>query len=88
MDVDEINNYLDQAREVIGERSPGEVEYDNAIVANLNAGMNIRKALAAANQKYPKEALQPGPDDWADLAARYNYIKEHKAILKLLGMKD
>jgi len=32
--------------------------------------------------------LKPGADQWSDLAARYNYIREHKVILKRLGMNE
>jgi hypothetical protein len=32
--------------------------------------------------------LRPGADHWPDLAARYEYIVEHKAILKRLGMRE
>ena len=88
MDVNQINAYLERAREIIGDRSQGEIEYDNAVVAHLSTGMDIRRAIAAANQKYPEEALRPDPDDWADLAARYEYIEEHKVILKRLGLRE
>jgi len=88
MNVDQINAYLERAREIIGDRSQEEIEYDSAVVAHLNAGMDIRRAIAGANQKYPQEALRPDPDDWPDLAARYEYIEEHKAILKRLGLKE
>jgi len=88
MDVNQINAYLERAREIIGDRSQGEIEYDNAVVAHLSADMDIKRAIAAANQKYPEEALRPDPDDWADLAARYEYIEEHKAILKRLGLRQ
>ena len=83
-----INAYLERAREIIGDRSQGEIDYDNAVVAHLSTGMDIKRAIAAANERHPKEALRPGPDDWADLAARYHYIKEHQAILKRLGMSE
>jgi hypothetical protein len=88
MDVNQINAYLERAREIIGDRSQAEIDYDNAVVAHFSTGMDIKRAIAAANQKYPKEALRPDPDDWADLAVRYQYIKEHKAILKRLGMRE
>ncbi len=88
MDVNQINAYLQRAREIIGERSPGEIEYDNAVVANLSAGMSIKKAIAAANRQYPEEALKPQPDHWDDLAARYEYMREHKIILRKLGMSE
>jgi hypothetical protein len=88
MDVNQINAYLERAREIIGDRSQAEVDYDNAVVAHLSTGMDIKRAIAAANRKYPEEALRPEPEHWADLAARYQYIKEHKAILKSLGMRE
>jgi hypothetical protein len=50
--------------------------------------MDIKRAIRAANQAHPEEALKPEPEHWEDLAARYDYIKEHKAILKTLGMKE
>ncbi|PWU18060.1 MAG: hypothetical protein C5B50_10020 [Verrucomicrobia bacterium] len=88
LNVKDFNAYLQRAREIIGERSPGEIEYDNAIVANLSAGMDIREAMAAANRLYPEEALKPGPEHWDDLAARYDYIREHKLLLRKLGIPD
>jgi hypothetical protein len=50
--------------------------------------MDIKRAIRAANQEHPEEALKLGPDYWPDLAARYEYILEHKAILKTLGMRE
>ena len=88
MNVNEINAYLQRAREIIGDRSQAEVDYDNSVVANLNRGMDIKQAIRAANQEHPEEALKPGADHWPDLAARYQYIREHKAILKTLGMRE
>jgi hypothetical protein len=66
MDVNQINAYLERAREIIGDRSRAEIDYDNAVVANLRAGIDIKRSIAAANQKYPTEALRPGPEDRAD----------------------
>jgi len=88
MNVDQINAYLTNAREIIGDRSQAEMEYDNAVVANLGTGMDIKHAIGAANLQYPKESLKPNADHWTDLADRYNYLKEHKAILERLGMKE
>jgi hypothetical protein len=88
MDVNLINAYLQRAREIIGERSTGEIKYDNAVVANLSAGLNIRKAIAAANRQFPAEALQPRAEHWADLSARYEYIREHQTMLRKLGMRE
>ena len=87
MDANQINHYLARAREIIGDRSQAEIEYDNAVIANLSTGMDIKSAIGAANLQYPEESLKPNADHWADLAARYDYLREHKAILKRLGMK-
>jgi len=46
---DVINSYLPRSREIIGDRSEGEIEYDNSVVAALRAGMSIEKAIAEAN---------------------------------------
>ena len=88
MNVNLINSYLERAREIIGDRSPAEIDYDDAVVAHLGSGMDIKRAIAAANQTYPEEALMPNLDGWADLAARYQYIAEHDAILTRLGIKE
>jgi hypothetical protein len=88
MNVNEINAYLQRAREIIGDRSQAEIDYDNSVVAHLSTGMDIKRAIRAANQEYPAEALKPGAEHWSDLAARYEYIREHKAILKRLGINE
>lgn len=88
MNVNEINAYLERARVIIGDRSQAEIDYDNAVVAHLSAGMEIKRAIRAANQEHPEEALKPGAEHWPDLAGRYEYIMEHKTILKRLGMKE
>ena len=88
MNVNDINAYLERAQEIIGERSPVEIAYDDCVVAHLSRGKDIRRAIRAANREHPEEALQPGPEHWEDLASRYEYILEHKAILKRLGMKE
>jgi hypothetical protein len=88
MNMNEINAYLERAQEIIGERSQAEVAYDDSVVAHLSEGENIKQAIREANREHPEEALQPGPEHWEDLACRYDYILEHKAILKRLGMKE
>jgi hypothetical protein len=88
MDINAITAYLQEAREIIGERAQGEIDYDNSVVAYLSTGMDIERAIRAANREHPGEALTPGPEHWSDLAARYDYIMQHKAILKTLGMRE
>ena len=88
MTANQIKAYLKRAREIIGDRSPAEIDYDNAVVTHLSSGMDIQSAMAAANRMYPNEALSPGAGDWADMDARYQYIKDHKRILKTLGIRE
>ncbi len=88
MNANQINAYLERAREIIGDRSQAEIDYDNAVVAHLSSGMDIKSAIAAANRKYPNEALTPGAGDWPDLEARYDYLRDHNGILKRLGISE
>jgi hypothetical protein len=88
MNVNEINAYLQRAREIIGERSPSEIAYDDSVVSHLTNGADIKRAIRAANREHPTEALNPGPEDWEDLASRYEYIAEHKVLMKKLGVKE
>ena len=88
MNVEQINAYLERAQDIIGDRSSGEIQYDDAVVAYMSAGMDIKRAIGSANQQYPDEALNPGADQWLGVAARYEYLKEHLVILRRLGMKS
>jgi len=88
MNPNAINFYLEQAREIIGDRSQGEIDYDNAVVAYLAGGKDIKTAVRSANQEHPEEAMKPDANQWQDFAARYDYIMEHKVIMKRLGMKE
>jgi hypothetical protein len=88
MTANQIKAYLERAREIIGDRSQAEIAYDNAVVAHLSSGMDVKSAIAAANRLHPDEALRPGAGDWADLEARYHYIRDHKSILRRLGIGE
>jgi hypothetical protein len=82
--VNVLKQYIDRAEEIIGERSPDEEKYDREVIRWLRRGKNINKAIAKANQKYPKEALQVNDDNLADVEARYEYLAEHEAIMEKL----
>jgi len=88
MNINLINAYLESAREIIGKRTREEIIYDDAVVANLSTGMDIKRSIAIANKKYPSEALKPKAEHWDDLAVRYQYLGEHKAIITRLGIKE
>lgn len=88
MNINDVNAYLQRAREIIGERSPGEIAYDDSVVAHLGEGMDIKRAIRSANRAFPEKAMEPGSKQWGDLAIRYEYIAQHKAILKKMGVKE
>lgn len=77
-----MNAYLRRAREIIGERTPAEIGYDNTVIAGLAVGMDIQRAIDAANREHPAEALKPKPNQWVDLAVRYDYLRQHNEVLK------
>ena len=79
-----LKQYIDRAEEVVGERTPDEEKYDREVIRWLRRGKNINKAIAKANQKYPKEALQVNDDNLADVEAHYEYLAEHEAIMEKL----
>jgi hypothetical protein len=79
-----LKAYLARANEIIGDRTPAEVAYDAAVVAGLEMGLPIEIALANAGQKHPAEALSWDAGNLADLAAHYDYLKEHAQIMRTL----
>src|ERR1041384_6002030 len=82
--VNVLKQYIDRAQEIVGERTPDEEKYDREVIRWLRRGKNINKAIAKANQKYPKEALQVNDDNLADVEAHYEYLAEHEAIMEKL----
>ena len=88
MDAHLTNACLARAREILGDRTDTEIEYDNTVVTFLAKGMDIKSAVDAANRKHPEEALKPDPDHSEDLAARYDFITKHKLMLQKLGIKE
>jgi hypothetical protein len=88
MDAPLTNDYLARAREILGDRTDTEIEYDNTVVAFLATGMDIKSAVDAANREHPDEALKPDPAHWEDLAARYDFITKHKLMIQKLGIKE
>jgi len=82
------NDCLARAREILGDRTDTEIEYDNTVVAFLAKGMDIKSAVYAANREHPDEALKPDPAHLEDLAARYNYISQHQLMLQKMAIKE
>jgi len=80
-----IDQHLDRAHEIIGERTPREEKYDNEVLLWLEKTGKIRKAINKANKKYPNEALQYNEDNIADIREHYNYLLNHMKIIRKLG---
>lgn len=83
-----LKQYLGQAKEVIGERTEGEIAHDNAVVDALNSGLSIEAALSLAAQHHPGEAIQWDSGNIDDIAAHYDYMKAHEQIVKKLQMNN
>lgn len=83
-----LKQYLDRAKEIIGERTAGEIAHDNAVVDALNSGLPIDAALSLAGQHHPNEAIQWDSSNINDIAAHYDYLKTHEQIVKKLRMKN
>jgi hypothetical protein len=83
-----LKQYLDRSKEIIGDRSAGEIAHDNAVVECLNMGLPIEAALTNAGQKHPSEAIQWDFSNINDIAAHYGYLKEHEEIMKKLQKKN
>lgn len=79
-----IKEYLDRAAEIIGDRTSSEIAYDDAVVEALNQGRTIKEALAVAGEKHPDEAIKWDNGNIGDIAAHYEYLKEHTRIMRML----
>jgi hypothetical protein len=79
-----IKAYLDRAAEIIGDRTSSEIAYDDAVVEALNQGRTIKEALAVAGEKHPSEAINLDNGNIGDIAAHYEYLKEHTRIIRML----
>jgi hypothetical protein len=79
-----IKAYLAGAAEIIGDRTPSEIAHDDAVVDALNRGRTIKEALTIAGEKHPSEALNWDSGNIDDIAAHYEYLKEHIRILRMV----
>ena len=83
--MDFIEQYLDRANEIIGERTKEEEQYDKEVLRWLRKGKGIQKAINKANQKYPKEAMEVATDNINDVAAYYEYLLDHDNIIRKIS---
>ncbi len=55
--MDFLEQYLNRANEIIGDRTKDEERYDKEVLRWLRKGKGIKKAINKANQNYPGSAL-------------------------------
>jgi hypothetical protein len=79
-----LKAYLDNAAEIIGHRSPSEKAYDDVVVDALRQGKTIKESLAFAGTQFPDEAIQCTDDNIAEIAAHYDYLRNHSDILRMI----
>jgi hypothetical protein len=79
-----ITAYLDRAAKIIGDRTSSEIAHDDVVVEALNQGRTIKEALAIAAEKHPGEAIRWNNGNIGDIAAHYEYLKEHTRIMRML----
>ena len=83
--MDILEQYLNRADEIIGDRTKDEIRYDNEVLRWLRKGKGINKDIKKANQKYPKEAIQVDENNINDVAAHYEYQLEHENIMRKMS---
>jgi hypothetical protein len=79
-----LDGYLESTAEfstMLNNRTPGEIAYDNEVVAGLRKGFAITKSLELAGEKYPIEALQWDENTIAEIKDHYEYLMNHQDIL-------
>ena len=79
-----LEAYLDNAAEIIGHRSPSETAHDDAVVDELRQGKTINKSLAIAGTQFPAEAIEWSDSNIGEIAAHYDYLRNHSDILKMI----
>ena len=83
--MDFLEQYLDRANEIIGDRTKEEARYDKEVLRWFRKGKGIKKAIKKANRKYPKEALEVDDYNINDVAAHYDYLMEHDNIIRKIS---
>ena len=79
-----LKAYLHNAAEIVGHRSPSEKAYDDVVVDALRQGKTIKESLAIAGTQFPDEAIQWSDDNIEEIAAHYDYLRNHRDILRMI----
>ena len=85
--MDFLEQYLNTANEIIGDRTKDEERYDKEVLRWLRKGKGkgIKKAINKANKKYPKEALKVDDNTINEIASHYDYLLEHDNIIRKIS---
>ena len=83
-----IAQYLRRSQEIIGHRTDAEEQYDTEVIKWLKKGLTIKRAVKKANQKYPDEALKINEINIDDVAAHYDYLRQHLEIMEGIDAKQ
>lgn len=83
--VDFLEQYIQRANEIIGDRTKDEERYDKEVLRWLRKGKGIEKAINKANKKYPNEALEVDGININDVASHYDYLLEHDNIMRKIS---
>jgi hypothetical protein len=73
------------ADEVLSDRTPEEIAYDNEVIAALDSGLSIESALAKAAEKHPDEALLSDDSQVEDVASYYENLHTNLRILERIA---
>ena len=76
-----FDEFLAYSNEIIGDRTPDEIHYDNEVLKWFKIGKNIRDAIFQANLAFPEEALLITDSDLEDLAAHYDFLLQNHLML-------
>ena len=78
--IDLYNQMSSSFEELLKERTPDEIAYDNIVIKELRKGRSIKKALKIAGKEYPSESLKYKDDNIDDIHAHYEYFLNHELI--------
>ncbi len=85
---DHYNQTASDFEDSLNERSTDEINYDKAVLKELNKGRPLKRALKIAARKHPNEALEFNNETREDIEAYYDYLINHELIKnKIEGIK-
>ena len=83
-----IDRVLEYARKLIGNRTPAEMAYDDAVILGLTQGLDMQRAIEQANLEHPDEALLARPEHWDEVVVHYDFLRQQQTLLKRLSRSN